>query len=85
MKLNYEEFNNKPKIPFYEKHKSPILWILSVLIFLVIALALSAFVYLCIEYDVKIVFTFFIIIGLLFLALICILLIHDKLEDKYGH
>ena len=69
---------------FFQKYKSPILWILSILIFLAIALILSAFVYLCIEYNVKILFTFLIIISLIILALISILSIHDKLEDKYG-
>lgn len=32
MKLNNEEFNNKPKISFYERHRTPILWIASILI-----------------------------------------------------
>lgn len=38
MKLNYEEFNNKPKISFYEGHRTPILWIASILIIVFLGL-----------------------------------------------
>ena len=68
---------------FFQKHKSPILWILSVLIFLIIFSILSTLVYFCIEYGPDIFFATCIIIGFLLIALFCILVIHDKLEDKY--
>ena len=86
MKLNYDnEFNDKPKISFYKRHRTPILWIASILIVILIVILFGLFGYGVFTFETAIlplkilvitVFAFVII----FIITSLVIIIHELLD-----
>lgn len=81
MNLNYEEFNNKPKISFFERHRTPILWIASILIIALLGLfgyGVSTFPTAILPIKIFVIAVYAIIA--IFIIISLVVLIHDLLD-----
>lgn len=83
MKLN-KEFNNEPKIPFYERHRTPILWIASILIIVFLGLfGYGVAFFPTVILPLKIFVVAVLAIVAIYIITLLVILIHELLDSVF--
>ena len=84
MILDTEEINNKPKNSFYKRHKTPILWIASVLITVLFGLfGYGIYTFETAILPLKILVVAVLTIIVIFIITLLVILIHELLDSVF--